>query len=385
MHWRGDRTGGTDATRLHVVDSAQPDTGTFDETIAFKKFNVAFDGLLGRGAPLTDAEMQAFTDFILQVTYPPNPIRNLDNSLTSEQEAGRAFFFNHTEDGLERVSDRFHNCNGCHVLDPNGNAEFGVAKPGFFGSDGRYSFEAEPQFLKVPHLRNLYQKVGMFGMASSFDPTDATRLLRVLPPPYNDNSFMGDQVRGFGFVHDGSVDTLFRFHGATLFAQNPAVPPILPPNTDGFPLITSPDPAQAAAQLAANIAGRRQVEAFMLAFDSNLAPIVGQQVTLGAKSGADVRARIDLLEARASFGECDLIVKGSVGGFLYVPASNAFAPDRARGPLLSDRALCALAGQTELTFTAVPPGSGRRIGIDRNADGVLDGDEAGARSDAEEY
>lgn len=45
--------------------------------IAFKKFNPAFPALLGRSAPLGDAQMQAFTDFILQVSYPPNPIRNL--------------------------------------------------------------------------------------------------------------------------------------------------------------------------------------------------------------------------------------------------------------------------------------------------------------------
>ncbi len=29
-----------------------------------------------------------------------------------------------------------------------------------------------------------------------------------------DNGSKGDQVRGFGFLHDGSVDTLFRFHQA---------------------------------------------------------------------------------------------------------------------------------------------------------------------------
>ena len=36
-----------------------------------------------------------------------------------------------------------------------------------------------------------------------------------LPAPFNDNGFLGDQVRGFGFLHDGSVDTLFRFLSAT--------------------------------------------------------------------------------------------------------------------------------------------------------------------------
>jgi DNA-binding beta-propeller fold protein YncE len=378
MHWRGDRTGGTDASRLVVLDSAQPDTGTFDEQAAFKKFNVAFGGLLGRAEPLTDDQMQAFTDFILQVTYPPNPIRNLDNSLTADQQAGRDFFFSQTPDGAELVSDTFHNCNGCHVLDPKGNAEFGVAKPGFFGSDGRYSFEQETQFLKVPHLRNLYQKVGMFGMDTTFDPATGGFPFAFLPPPYNDESFQGDQVRGFGFLHDGSVDTVFRFHSSTVFAQRDASSGF--PNPGGFPVASATDdPATQQQKVLANIQQRRQVEAFMLAFDSNLAPIVGQQATLASGAGDDVQARIDLFEARAAAGECDLVVHGQVHGtavgFLYDPAHGRFIPDRAKQPPVADAELRALACDAALTFTAVPAGSGRRIGIDRDLDGVLDGDE----------
>jgi len=379
MHWRGDRTGGTDATRLNILASAQPDTGTFDEEVAFKKFNVAFAGLLGRSGPLIDKEMQAFTDFMLQVTYPPNPIRNLDNSLTTEQLAGRNFFFSRTADGQELPSDTFHNCNGCHVLDPNGNAEFGVAKPGFFGSDGRYSFEAETQFFKVPHLRNLYQKVGMFGMDVTYNPNDHSGLASFLPAPYNDNSFTGDQVRGFGFLHDGSVDTVFRFHGGSVFAQRGATS-TLPANPGGFPVITDPtDPAKAQQELLANMTQRRQVEAFMLAFDSNLAPIVGQQVTLAKTSGDDIRARLDLLEARAVAGECDLVVHGLLQhrrvGFLFDVTSDVFIPDSVRVGAFSDRRIRGLDAGDELTFTAVPPGSGRRIGLDHNLNGVLDGDE----------
>ena len=118
----------------------------------------------------------------------------------------------------------------------------------------------------------------------------------------------------------------------------------------------------------------------MMAFDSNLAPIVGQQATLAAATaGDDVAARIDLLEARAVAGECDLVVHGVVRGapvgFLFLPATGRFAPDRAHGRLLSDAGLRGLAEDGALTFTAVPPGSGRRIGIDRDMDGVLDGDE----------
>ena len=370
MHWRGDRTGGTDATLENVVASAQPDTGTFDEQAAFKKFNVAFPGLLGRSAPLSDAQMQAFTDFILQVSYPPNPIRNLDNSLTPDQQAGRDFYFSHTADGRELASDRAHNCNGCHVLDPQGNAEFHVAKPGFFGTDGRYSFEAETQFMKIPHLRNLYQKVGMFGEADNFG---AGSLGTFLPEPYNDTSFQGDQVRGFGFLHDGSVDTVFRFHGSTVFAQRAA-------NPGGFPQITDPaDPVKAQQELTANVTARRQVEAFMMAFDSNLAPIVGQQVTLTSESGAAAASRLDLLEARAAAGECDLVVHAFLGaravGWLYEPASGRFLPDTARGARLTDGALRALHLLGPLTFTAVPPQSGVRIALDRDLDGVLNGDE----------
>jgi YVTN family beta-propeller protein len=381
MHWRGDRTGGTDASRLVVLPSAQPNMGTFDENIAFKKFNVAFPGLVGSAAQVSDGDMQAFSDFILQVTYPPNPIRNLDNSLTPEQAAGRAFFFNHTPSGQEIPSDTFHNCNGCHVLDPNGNAQFGVPKPGFFGTDGKYSFEAETQFFKVPHLRNLYQKVGMFGDDRSFNPADMSGIASSLPPPYNDESFQGDQVRGFGFLHDGGIDTVFRFHSSTVFAaRTQPTPQGAPPNPGGIPVITDPtNPALAFQQLVENITIRRELEAFTLAFDSNLAPIVGQQATLTAGSGLDVAARIDLLEQRAAAGECDLVVKGMVFeeavAFLYNPATGTFQPNRAHAHAWTDQAVRELAALGALTFTAVPPGSGVRIGLDRDLDGVLDGDE----------
>ncbi len=80
MHWRGDRTGSSSGG------------SALDEDAAFKAFNVAFGGLLGRSGPLTAGEMQAFTDFILQVTYPPNPIRALNNVDTPEEAAGRNFF-----------------------------------------------------------------------------------------------------------------------------------------------------------------------------------------------------------------------------------------------------------------------------------------------------
>ena len=54
---------------------------------AFLKFIVAFDGLIGKAGGITAAEMQQFADFVLRITYPPNPVRNLDGSLKAAPRA----------------------------------------------------------------------------------------------------------------------------------------------------------------------------------------------------------------------------------------------------------------------------------------------------------
>lgn len=343
MHWRGDRTGGNDAP------SAQPDSGVFDENAAFLKFSAAFPGLLGRNAEIAPADMQAFTDFILQLTYPPNPIRNLDNSLTPDQQAGSDFFFG-------EPSLLFHNlnCETCHRLDPEANPS--VNQPGFFGTDGRSSFSFISQLMKIPHLRNMYQKVGMFGLPP----------VPILIPGLE--GFQGDQVRGFGFTHDGAFDSMFRFFSLLAFAE-------LPFNPGGFPIGPEGDVM------------KRQVEAFMFAFDSNVAPVVGQQVTLTHENALDAGPRIDLLLARATAGECDLVAKtallGIEIGYLHV-GGGMFMRNRQGLPHLTDTQLRALATNlplTPLTFTCAPPGSGVRMAIDRDLDGWLDGDEEVAGTD----
>jgi hypothetical protein len=175
------------------------------------------------------------------------------------------------------------------------------------------------------------------------------------------NSYQGDQVRGFGFFHDGSIDTDFRFVSTIFFSQIPGV------NDIGIP---------------ANAAGdalRRQIEQFMLAFPSNLKPIVGQQITLSATAPASVSARIDLLEQRATAGDCDLVAKSVQGGreHGYLYTNGSFITDSQLQAPLSDASLRGLATHpgASVTFTCVPPGSGVRIGIDRDLDGILDGDE----------
>lgn len=354
MHWRGDRNGG------NLAPNAQPDSGVYDEAEAFRQFNPAFVGLVGRHAPLTAEEMQAFTDFALEIMYPPNPNRPLDNNLTPSQAAGRQFF-------VGRLADPFSSCAGCHHVDPKGNAEFGVKKPGFFGGDGRATFALEPQIFKIPHLRNLYQKVGMFGM-----PKVLGFFLPESDDPNVDNAFTGDQIRGFGFMHDGAADTIFRFLEIVFFQHSGPESPF--PNPGGFPVGPEGD------------VQRRQIEDYVLAFDTNFAPIVGQQITLTGDNEWAVASRLALLMARADAGECDLVAKGwregRERGYLYV-GNGLFRSDRLNESMISDASLRAGAREErgETTYTCVPPLSGTRMGIDRDEDGFFDRDEAYAGND----
>ncbi len=209
---------------------------------------------------------------------------------------------------------------------------------------------------KTPHLRNMYQKLGMFGMPEH-------------PGFLNtDNSFQGDQVRGFGFIHDGTVDTLFRFHHGPSFSEE-----FSGAGNGGIP-------AGPAGELQ-----RRQLETFLLAFPTSLAPIVGQQITLTASSSAAVAARAQLLRQRADAGECDLVAKsevlGSEAGFVYV-GSGCFKSDRRALPPVHEAALRLLAHSGKpVTYTCAPLGSGERMGVDRDGDGAWDGDERHAHTD----
>ena len=351
MHWRGDRTGGNDAP------SAQPDRGTFDERAAFGKFSGAFHDLLGRHAAISQADMDAFTDFILQIRYPPNPNRPLNNVLTPDQEAGRRLFdtVNCGIPAAPELNGAVLTCSSCHVINPNANP--GTAAPGFFGSSALSSFDFNPQLFKAPHLRNLYQKVGMFG-----NPENPGFL-------GGDNGFKGDQVRGFGLLHDGSVDTVFRFTHGISFSEE-----FNGPGNNG--ILAGPE----------GEVERRQIEAFLLAFPTNLAPVVGQQITLTASSSAATGSRVNLLRRRADAGECDLVAKTAIrndeAGFLYV-GSGLFLSDR-RG----QRPITAAELQSQatsfgrpVTYTCVPSGSGERVGVDRDGDGAWDGDERQARTD----
>jgi YVTN family beta-propeller protein len=352
MHWRGDRSGGS-----------TPGGDPLDEVAAFKAFSGAFAGLLGReeGA-MTDAQMKVFADFILQAVYPPNPSRQLNNALrqgtdlNKNEELGRQAFF--------RVpGPDARGCEGCHDLN---------RAQGFFGTDGLSTFEGETQEFKIAHLRNMYQKIGMFGMPQN-------SLIDL-----GDNAHQGNQIRGFGIAHDGSIDTLFRFFSAVVFRDFDAT---LGPNSRD----SAGNPDSALLRGSTGAQRRRAVETLMIVGDTGLAPIVGQQMTLGTEQPQSVLQRISLMLQRSGVAyqrpdipnatECEVVVKGIVNGkprgFLYDPQSDRYLSDMAsEGPRTRDQmlAIAAVPGQ-ELTQTCEPPGSGRRAGIDRDRDGVLDGDD----------
>ncbi len=319
QHWRGDRQG--------------------DEVMAFNAFNVAFPGLVGRDeGEFTTVEMQMFTDFALQLTYPPNPIRQLSNALRADEQAGFDRYFGANTDGGT-------NCNGCHTLAPVN---------GFFGGDGRSSVEGETQEFKVPHLRNQYQKIGMFGMPSL--------------PGFLDGgtAHTGDQIRGFGFLHDGAIDTVRRFLNPFTFS------------------LTSTE--------------RDELEAFMMAYDSDLPPVVGQQVTRTGTNGAAVDSVINggITLASLSYPSerlgpgatmCDIVAKGVVAGeargFLLDTGTGNFQPDRVAEPqvtIATLRSFTNTVGQ-EITFTCAPFGSGTRMALDRDEDTFFDRDELDVGTD----
>ncbi len=314
-HWRGDRVDGFFSPGGEACN--EPSGAPCSEELSFKNFIVAFEGLVGKDGTITEPQMQAFTDFMLQVQLPPNPVRPLDNTPTGAAATGASGFFGGSGFG---ITDQIQTCDGCHTLDPPN---------GFFGTGGFQTFENESQNFKVAHMRNLFDKIGMFSVA-------------------------GDQIRGFGFLHDGSVDTVETFLEAIVFSLSDTQ--------------------------------EKQLEAFSLQFPTDFAPIVAQQVTLTASNRSNTEGRADLMETRAGINydslvaggnvpECDMIAKGSVGGSprgWWRHQNDQFLDDTNSTISYSDLKDLAT-DAAPITFTCVPPGSGERMGINRDRDNFLDG------------
>jgi DNA-binding beta-propeller fold protein YncE len=284
----------------------------------FLAFNHAFTTLMG-GTDLSNGDMATFRDFIETLHFPPNPNQNLDGSLPTsvaggDPKAGRYLFHYHqfTVLGLDFVV-----CIFCHTPDPGTGTK-----------NGLHSGVALqlPQPFKAPHLRNLYQKGGFQNQ-----PGAAT-------------------VRGFGVSADGSFASIVDFLSRPFFGDLDA--------TD-----------------------RANLSAYLQAFDTGTAPAVGYTRTIGPLHPADTEAVGDwrLLEDQSVRGNIDLILKGTIDGkvhgLLYRPGPNEYATDQTGlGPFTRAELLAKIAAGDTLSLMGVPPGSGVRMGIDRDLDGRLDGD-----------
>lgn len=303
MHWRGDR-----------------------ENLA--AFSGAFVDLQGLDAAPSAADMQAFTDFVATIKYPPNPLRNQDGSLpTALPVAGGT---GNAQNGftLYQTAPLFGGaltCVACHALP--------------LGTDGTIDSPAPPpggppiQSLKVVQLRGLNDKVG-----------------------FNRGSQTNN--RGVGYDHDSDRDTL-----GNLLAQPPFT---FPPNPGG-------------AQQ------RRDMEAFMLAFTNDSHAAVGKQITFDGVNNGDVNLlnRLNTFLTQADNNAVGLVVKGRRNGvdrgWAYV-GGGLFQSDRA-GEMIDETTLLASAtGGSELTYTVVTKGTEVGIGIDRDVDGYFDRDEVEACS-----
>lgn len=292
LHWRGDHEG-------------------------FTAFNPAFESLLG-GRQLSARDMKAFARFVETLTFPPNPNQELDRTLPAAFRGGDPTAGQNTFEHEEYVSGS--KCSDCHSVPP---------APGTDKTISSAVELAQTQPIKVPQLRNVYQK-------TSFDDKPAARSLD-----------------GFGLLHNGTDSSLEKFLSHALFPnfRNDAV-------------------------------RKKNLAAFLMCFDTGIAPAVGFTRTISKLnlSSPDVLRDWALLEAQAAARNIDLVAKGTIDGGLhglvYDVPSGAYRIDAAtHGPLSHTDLQAKLTAGDTLSLMGVPPGSGLRIGIDRDLDGRLDGDE----------
>ncbi len=348
-HWRGDRDG-------------------------IEEFNDAFVGLLGDNKRLTRKQMQQFEDFLATISIPPNPFREIDNSLPPRLVldghyrtgrfggAGQRLPAGNARRGLTLFQDLTRGLDGglacatCHTLPTGAGTPFRRVDLSFeaipVGPRGEQHLalignDASVQRgFKVPQLRTLYDKVGM---------TTAKKLSR----------------SGFGVLHDGSVDSVERFISAEVFGVQS--------DQEVADLV-----ALMLAFSGSDLPASATTPPGSLSNDTHAA--VGRQATIRRANGQ--RKLIASIVALADAGVVELIAKslqdGVERGWVYDASRQRFLSDSAADDPLTLAALKRLAASgSEVTFTCVPSGSGVRLGIDRDVDGQRNFDEPGARRAAD--
>ncbi len=300
LHWRGDRED-------------------------MQAFSVGFTGLLGADAPPSPAELDELTAFLATIRFPPNPNRTFTDGLPASVPG----FAGNPQNGATLFATGLlfggtNRCVDCHA-GASGAAATIIAP----------TLIQESQGMNVPHLRDLYKKVGLSFASQTND-------------------------RGFGFTHDGSADTIFDYLQRPQFSF----------------------PAGAAGD-----AERRDLEAFLMCFPTDTHPAVGTQATAdGTNDDAPALVnRVASMLALADTGVVGVVAKGVAGGiprgWTYVAGTGTFQSDRHVETTAATALRHAAVAGGEITFTVVPAGTETRIGIDRDGDGYDDRDELDAGSD----
>lgn len=288
----------------------------------FEAFNSTFQKLMG-GTQLSAVDMKTFSDFMMTVVFEPNPNMNLDRSLPASLNGGNPTLGKDLYK-VGTASTPIGSCNNCHHL-PLGTGSKIVNKTVLTQSQG----------LKVPQLRTAYKRLGF------------------------DNATGAAALTGFGFGHDGIHPTV------ESFLSNPA--------TFGA--------------LASNPIDQKNIAAFVMCIDTGTPPAVGytRTVTATNANNASITADVNTLIAQANLLDVDLIAKGktdgALHGFYYVPALGKFQSDKgAYGPFTWTELKTKILAGGILSVMAVPLGSGHRMGIDRNMNGVPDAEEGSISS-----
>jgi YVTN family beta-propeller protein len=281
----------------------------------FEAFNPAFDTLMG-GPQLPADDMTAYRQFIETIQFPPNPNQTLGRNLPSSVAGGDPTAGQHTFLAEPYTAGNV-TCVQCHLT--------------ISGTDRTMSPKIllqDSQDLKVPQLRNLYKK------------------------KFFDDSPGATSLDGFGFSHDGTDPSLVRF------LSHPT-----------FPFIQNDDTR------------KTNLSAFLMCFDTGTAPALGYSRTIGASNVNDSALNADwsLLQSQAAASNVDLIAKGTMDGkrhgLLYQPGSGTYVSDKTGlGPYTQAQLKTKIQNGDRLTLMGVPPGSGVRMGIDRDLNGELDGD-----------
>jgi len=302
---------------LKGLDTLQPYHWRGDKA-NFAAFNSSFNQLLG-GSELSDADMTTYQDFVFSILFQPNPYENLDRTLPTSLAGGNP------QTGFNIFTTQpftfdIVTCNLCHLYASQGTDRFIIPK----------SLLEQPQPFKTPQLRNIYQKL-LFNNAPGASTID-----------------------GYGLLHDGSDAGTLEFLSDPVFGS-----------------------------FSNNVEIQTQLNSYMLCFDTGMAPTVGYTITMTAANvnSAGASGAWNILEGQAKLYNIDLIMKGTiqgqVHGLLYETKTNNYVTDTTGlGPFTHAQLVSFILSGDTLSPMGVPYGTGLRMGIDRNLDGVLDGDQA---------